>query len=54
MKGTSTITSSTSVATKIHGAHFSHSAIGICTTASAATNAITSDSACRDRKCVGV
>ena len=49
--GTSTSASSTSAPTNSHGAHFSQTAIGICSVSRAATRPITIDSPWRVRKC---
>jgi hypothetical protein len=53
MKGSSTITSSTSATTKTSGARFSHTRHRHLGTASAATRPSPAASACRDRKWVG-
>ena len=50
MKGTSTMISSASDTANSHGAHFSQTAIGICSVTSAATKATPMNMACRYRK----
>ena len=53
MPGTSTAMSSARLIRKILGACFSQMSMGTCTTASATTAAMTSDSRCRCRKKAG-
>jgi hypothetical protein len=50
--GTSTVSSSIIASAKIHGAHFSQTAIGTCTVASAHTMPMPMKAAWRVRKCV--
>ena len=52
-KGSSTITSRKSANTNTRGEYFSHTAIGICETASATTRPMVTAIRCRIRKCVG-
>ena len=54
MCGISTRNSSTIARAKIQGAHFSHTAMGICAVANAHTRPMTMKIAWRPRKCVGV